>query len=160
MRKSPFLWKKPTHLCVFSFCMDTHEFLFFQCAVLIVFIHSGGQLSPAGPVPTTPPHSFGSCALMTHPYHFVHIVFGIARCSRFTLYFPSPSPRISHFSKETWVRHLKRNSILETTMGFGLPRWFLPRKESACNAGDVGSIHGSRRSPEDEMATDSSILAW
>ena len=40
-------------------------------------------------------------------------------------------------------------------------------KESACNAGDLGSIPGSRRSPspgedplEKEMATHSSILAW
>ena len=33
-------------------------------------------------------------------------------------------------------------------------------KESACNAGDEGSIPGSGRSPEKEMATHSSILAW
>ena len=33
-------------------------------------------------------------------------------------------------------------------------------KESACNAGDLGLIPGSGRSPEEEMATDSSILAW
>ena len=32
-------------------------------------------------------------------------------------------------------------------------------KESACNAGDLGSIPGSVRSPG-EMATHSSILAW
>ena len=32
-------------------------------------------------------------------------------------------------------------------------------KESACNAGDLGSIPGSGRSPEKEMATHSSILA-
>ena len=31
---------------------------------------------------------------------------------------------------------------------------------SACNAGDAGSIPGSGRSPEKEMATRSSILAW
>ena len=30
--------------------------------------------------------------------------------------------------------------------GSGLPRWF-SGKESACNAGDVGSIPGSGRSP-------------
>ena len=30
-------------------------------------------------------------------------------------------------------------------------------KESACNAGDVGSIHGLGRSPEEGMATHSSI---
>ena len=33
-------------------------------------------------------------------------------------------------------------------------------KESTCNAGDLGSTPGSGRSPEKEMATHSSILAW
>ena len=33
-------------------------------------------------------------------------------------------------------------------------------KESACNAGDPGSIPGSRRSLEKGMAAHSSILAW
>ena len=33
-------------------------------------------------------------------------------------------------------------------------------KESACNVGDLGWIPGSARSPEKEMATHSSILAW
>ena len=33
-------------------------------------------------------------------------------------------------------------------------------KASACNAGDQGSIPGSGRSLEKEMATHSSILAW
>ena len=33
-------------------------------------------------------------------------------------------------------------------------------KESACNAGDPGLIHGSERSPGEGMATHSSILAW
>ena len=36
-------------------------------------------------------------------------------------------------------------------------------EESACNAEDlrdVGSIPGSRRSPEEELATHSSILTW
>ena len=33
-------------------------------------------------------------------------------------------------------------------------------KESACNAGDLGSIPGSGRSLEKGMATHSSILAW
>ena len=33
-------------------------------------------------------------------------------------------------------------------------------KESACNAGDLGSIPESERSPEEGMATYSSILAW
>ena len=33
-------------------------------------------------------------------------------------------------------------------------------KESACNGGDLGSIHGLRRSLEEGTATHSSILAW
>ena len=33
-------------------------------------------------------------------------------------------------------------------------------KESACKAGDPGLIPGSGRSPEEGMATHSSILAW
>ena len=33
-------------------------------------------------------------------------------------------------------------------------------KASACNAGDLGSIPGSGRSPGKGMATHSSILAW
>ena len=33
-------------------------------------------------------------------------------------------------------------------------------KESACNAGDLGLIPGSQRSPEKEMTTHSSILTW
>ena len=38
-------------------------------------------------------------------------------------------------------------------------RWWLSGKESACNAGDVGSTPGSGNSLEKEMATHSSILA-
>ena len=47
--------------------------------------------------------------------------------------------------------------------------WFLLRaslvpqggKESACNAGDLGSISGSQSFPlQEEMATHSRILAW
>ena len=33
-------------------------------------------------------------------------------------------------------------------------------QESACNARDAGSVPGSERSPEKEMETHSSILAW
>ena len=33
-------------------------------------------------------------------------------------------------------------------------------KESPCSAGDPGAILGLERSPEKEMATHSSILAW
>ena len=44
-------------------------------------------------------------------------------------------------------------------MNYSFPRW-LNRKESACNAGDVGSILGLEDPLEKEMATNSSILAW
>ena len=41
----------------------------------------------------------------------------------------------------------------------GLSRWYSD-KESACNAGDVGSIPGSWRSPGVGNTAHSSILAW
>ena len=41
----------------------------------------------------------------------------------------------------------------------GLPRW-LNGKESTCHAGDMGSIPGSGDPLEEEMVTQSSILAW
>ena len=40
-----------------------------------------------------------------------------------------------------------------------LPRW-LSGKDFICQTGDEGSIPGSGRSPGEEMATHSSILAW
>ena len=41
----------------------------------------------------------------------------------------------------------------------GLP-WCSVGKESTSNAGDLGLIPGLGRSPEEEVATHSSILAW
>ena len=44
----------------------------------------------------------------------------------------------------------------------GIPQW-LTGKEFTCNAGDpghAGLIPGLRRSPEEKMATHSSIFAW
>ena len=41
----------------------------------------------------------------------------------------------------------------------GLPRW-LSGKESSCQAGVAGSITGSGKSLEKEMATHDSVLAW
>ena len=38
--------------------------------------------------------------------------------------------------------------------------WWLSDKESACNAGDTGSIPGQEDPLEKEMATHSSILDW
>ena len=41
----------------------------------------------------------------------------------------------------------------------GLP-WWVSGKESTCQIGDIGLIPGLGRSPEKEVATLSSILAW
>ena len=41
----------------------------------------------------------------------------------------------------------------------GLPRW-LSGEETACNAGNAGSIAQSRRCPGEGIATHSSILVW
>ena len=49
--------------------------------------------------------------------------------------------------------------IWETLLYSGLP-WWLRRKESTCNVGNLGSISGLGRSPEKGIATLSSILAW
>ena len=49
--------------------------------------------------------------------------------------------------------------IMRNNMIKGLPRW-LNGKESTCHAGDVGSIPGSGDPLEEEMVTQSSILAW
>ena len=38
--------------------------------------------------------------------------------------------------------------------------WWLSGKESACSAGDLGSVPGLERSLEKGMAINSSILAW
>ena len=51
----------------------------------------------------------------------------------------------------------QENVIYTYSMGF--PRSSVG-KESACNAGDLGSIPGSGKSLEKEVATHSSILAW
>ena len=61
-------------------------------------------------------------------------------------------------SKGEWERFWEQRA-----MGKGLP--FIVKggsdgKESACNAGDLGSIPGSGRSPGEGMASHSSIIAW
>jgi len=38
--------------------------------------------------------------------------------------------------------------------------WWLRRWEFACNVGNLGSIHGTGRCPQEGNATHSSILAW
>ena len=53
----------------------------------------------------------------------------------------------------------ERDSILDTHRKKGFPGGS-DGKESACKAGDPGLIPGSGRSPEEGMATHSSILAW
>ena len=61
--------------------------------------------------------------------------------------------------KQDWViKHC--NFILRALFyNLRLP-WWLSRKESIFNVGDVGLIPGSGRSPREEMATHSSIFAW
>ena len=54
---------------------------------------------------------------------------------------------------------LPRQVSMPFFLSYGSPLW-LSGKESACNAGDAGSILESERSLEKEMATHSSILAW
>ena len=50
--------------------------------------------------------------------------------------------------------------IYKTPLNTGLPRWPVVKNPPAGDAGDMGLIPGSGRSPEGEMATHSSILAW
>ena len=66
--------------------------------------------------------------------------------------------------QETPVQFLGQEDPLEKGQATyssipGLP-WWSNGKESACNAGDLGSIPGLGRSLEKGMATHSSILAW
>ena len=60
----------------------------------------------------------------------------------------------SWFGKIPW-----RRDRLPTPVCLGFPVGS-DGKESACNAGNLGSIPGLGRSPEKGMATHSSILAW
>ena len=61
--------------------------------------------------------------------------------------------------------HTSLKALSSNTFGFwegtiqGFPSGSVG-KESAYNAGDLGSIPGSGRYPGEEMATHSSILAW
>ena len=55
--------------------------------------------------------------------------------------------------------HLLEEKICSANLYVGFPGGS-DGKESACNAGDSGSILGLRRSPGEGMATHSSILAW
>ena len=67
--------------------------------------------------------------------------------------------RVSSFAKEGSQR-IKTVFYLWATRGFlGFPGG-LAVKNPPANAGDMGSIPGSGRSPGEEMATHSSILAW
>ena len=53
--------------------------------------------------------------------------------------------------------HIEGNWLIKlSTWDIG----WLSDEESACNSGDAGSIPGTGRSLQEEMATHSSILAW
>ena len=70
---------------------------------------------------------------------------------RWSFYFvSSPQIALRSFSKEEGV---------ETSINMDFPSDSV-RKESACNAGDPGSIPGCKDPLEKEMETYSSILAW
>ena len=78
--------------------------------------------------------------------------------------------------KETWVRHLGQENPLEKEMATHssiLPSYYVFKnqvvsaslmaqtvKNPSANTRDPGLIPGSGRSPEKEMETHSSILAW
>ena len=59
---------------------------------------------------------------------------------------------------DSWVgKILWRRDRLPIAVFLGYP-WGLADRESTCNAGDLGLIHGLERSPGEEK--DHSILAW
>ena len=69
----------------------------------------------------------------------------------------SASPDRHHIGNILVVSPIRSQEVVT-----GLP-WWLSGKESVCNygdAGDAGSVPGSGRFPEEDMATHSSILAW
>ena len=57
-----------------------------------------------------------------------------------------------------WEEPLEEEMVTHSSI-LGLP-WWSGSKESACNSGDLGSISGLGRFPEEGMAAYSSILAW
>ena len=71
--------------------------------------------------------------------------------------------QLNHFPTSNVWRLLTSPIFIKTSsysfLITALP-WWLSGKESACNAGDLGSIPGSEDSLEKEMATHSRILAW
>ena len=70
-----------------------------------------------------------------------------------------PQPRdFTHSARAPRLYH-SLQIISRQEAGMGLP-WWLSSKESACNAGDAGSVPRSGWSPEEGNATHSSILAW
>ena len=64
----------------------------------------------------------------------------------------------NHCRKELEVGSMESN-LIDTFLIMDFPGGS-DGKASAYNAGDPGSIPGSGRSPEKEMATHSSVLAW
>ena len=77
----------------------------------------------------------------------------------------NPMDCIVHGVTKSWTQ--LSDSLSLSSRGFLVPLHFLPGfpcgsagKESDCNAGDLGSIPGSGRSPGEGNATRPSILAW
>ena len=75
----------------------------------------------------------------------------------------SLAPYYKHLNSPSKSVYLESFTLLTTRASY-FKDWIFPcssvGKESACNAGDLGSIPVSGRSPEKEMATQPSILAW
>ena len=57
-------------------------------------------------------------------------------------------------------RWMKSSSGSPTVVWLRYSPGGLDSKESACNAGDLGSIPGSERSPEEADYNPSSLIAW
>ena len=67
---------------------------------------------------------------------------------------------MSEIKEGDWIEKLfEENNSLKCIKLLGFPESSVD-KESACNAGDTGSIPGLGRSPGEGKATHYSILAW
>ena len=128
---------------------------------------------PSGSSQCTSPKHLVSCIESGLAIHFLYDIIHVSmpfsqiippahRVQKTVLYI-CVSFAVSH-SLETlkWSEYILyvRTWILKSQrVEWGLS-WLLSGKESACQAGNVGFIPGSKRSLEKQMTTHSSILAW
>ena len=99
----------------------THGYLFYTLGYNSVLLHL--SVSPALAIGSS--FSWFLCLSLLHTPMMVSclvlflstsLLSGIIRCSRLILYTSCPSPKISHFSKESWFLFLE-NSIRNQDMG-------------------------------------------